>query len=156
MGHAPQLPLAGGPALRLPAELARALRAHAEREYPRECCGILLGAARSGERLVRQAVACRNAHPAPAARYAIAPEELIAAQRSARALGLAFLGFYHSHPEHPAEPSPTDLAQAFWHGCSYLIVAVQGGKAGEMRSFLLLPPGPAAPARFAPEALDIA
>ena len=74
-------------------------------------------------------------------RYHIDPRELIAAQREARKLGLDIVGFYHSHPDHPAQWSQTDFAEAHWFGCSYLITAVEGdkqtGKSTVTNSFLL-------------------
>ena len=123
--------------LKLPAALAAELLAHAERAYPEECCGVLLGRARGDAREVVEARACANARAGRRDRYAIAPEELIAAQRAARERGLELLGFYHSHPDHPLEPSATDRAEAYWEGCSYVIVSVAGGQAGELRSFRL-------------------
>jgi proteasome lid subunit RPN8/RPN11 len=59
-------------------------------------------------------------------------------QRDARDRGLEIIGFYHSHPDHPAEWSPTDLAEAHWIGCSYVITSVDGGKATLTRSFALI------------------
>ena len=70
-------------------------------------------------------------------RYEIDPAELVRVQRKARQSGMEILGFYHSHPDHPAEPSPTDLEHAHWIGCSYVITSVQNGKASKTRSFLL-------------------
>jgi proteasome lid subunit RPN8/RPN11 len=70
-------------------------------------------------------------------RYHIAPQELIAAQREGRRLGLDIVGFYHSHPDHPAQWSPTDFAEAHWFGCAYVITAVAQGKAAITNSFLL-------------------
>jgi proteasome lid subunit RPN8/RPN11 len=70
-------------------------------------------------------------------RYNIAPEELIRVQRQARGLGLDIVGFYHSHPDHPAQWSQTDFAEAHWVGCSYIITEIAGGKAAITNSFLL-------------------
>ncbi len=70
-------------------------------------------------------------------RYNIAPQELVKIQRQARGLGLDIVGFYHSHPDHPAQWSPTDFAEAHWIGCSYVITAVEHGKAAITNSFLL-------------------
>lgn len=117
-----------------------AMRAHGEETYPHECCGILLGtsdaASRSNE--VRRVVRAGNTRTDAAHnRYHIAPEELIRAQRDGRREGLDIVGFYHSHPDHPAQWSPTDFAEAHWFGCSYLITAVEQGKAAVTNSFLL-------------------
>jgi proteasome lid subunit RPN8/RPN11 len=70
-------------------------------------------------------------------RYNIAPAELVKIEREARSRGLSIGGFYHSHPDHPAQWSPTDFAEAHWLGCSYVITAVAQGKATVTNSFLL-------------------
>jgi proteasome lid subunit RPN8/RPN11 len=70
-------------------------------------------------------------------RYAIDPKDLIRIQREAREQGLDIVGFYHSHPDHPAEWSSTDIAEAHWWGCSYVITRVTQGLAAETRSFRL-------------------
>jgi proteasome lid subunit RPN8/RPN11 len=73
----------------------------------------------------------------PATRYAIDPRELLRAERIARGRGEQIVGFYHSHPDHPARWSPTDLAEAHWLGCSYVITRVAQGRAQVTASFLL-------------------
>lgn len=123
--------------LRLPAALARELRGRAERAYPEECCGVLLGRVAGEERVVVETRACANARAGSGDRYAIAPRELVAAQREARERALEILGFYHSHPDQPARPSRIDVAEAWWEGCSYVIVSVGRGKAGAIASFRL-------------------
>ena len=70
-------------------------------------------------------------------RYNIAPAELVKIEREARGRGLDIAGFYHSHPDHPAQWSPTDFAEAHWIGCAYVITAVDQGKAAVTNSFLL-------------------
>jgi proteasome lid subunit RPN8/RPN11 len=115
-----------------------ALRAHGEETYPHECCGILLGTAEVGGNAVSRVMRAGNTRTDSAHnRYHIAPQELIRAQRESRAEGLDIIGFYHSHPDHPAMPSATDFAEAHWFGCSYLITAVAGGRAEVTNSFLL-------------------
>ena len=114
------------------------LRRHGEEVYPEESCGVLVGRFRDGGCVVVSAIRCENARrDSPRNRYAIDPKELIRIQREARERGWEILGFYHSHPDHPAEWSSTDLAEAHWVGCSYLITAVGSGRAGETRSFRL-------------------
>jgi proteasome lid subunit RPN8/RPN11 len=128
-----------------------ALRAHGEETYPNECCGVLLGKNVAGEgdssaamnspaviNHVRQIVRAGNTRTDSAHnRYNIAPQELVKIQRQARGLGLDIVGFYHSHPDHPAQWSTTDFAEAHWLGCSYVITSIEHGKAATTNSFLL-------------------
>ena len=117
-----------------------ALRAHGEETYPNECCGVLLGTSDPGlGNQVKQLVRAGNTRTDAAHnRYHIAPIELVKIQRQARGLGLDIVGFYHSHPDHPAQWSPTDFAEAHWMGCSYVITSVTKGKSDLTNSFLLL------------------
>ena len=115
-----------------------ALRAHGEETYPHECCGVLLGKHDAEGNRVSQIVRAGNTRTDSAHnRYHIAPQELVKIQRQARGLGLDIVGFYHSHPDHPAQWSSTDIAEAHWMGCSYIITAVTQGKAAITNSFLL-------------------
>jgi proteasome lid subunit RPN8/RPN11 len=127
-----------------------ALRAHAEETYPNECCGVLLGKNFAGDgdsvtvnkaaavNHVQQIVRAGNTRTDSAHnRYNIAPQELVKIQRQARGLGLDIIGFYHSHPDHPAQWSTTDFAEAHWLGSSYVITSVEQGKASTTNSFLL-------------------
>lgn len=117
----------------------QALRALGEETYPHECCGVLLGKATADGNIVQQIVAAGNTRTDSAHnRYQIAPVELIRIQRQARALALDIVGFYHSHPDHPAQWSPTDFAEAHWLGCSYVITRVAEGKADVTNSFCLV------------------
>jgi proteasome lid subunit RPN8/RPN11 len=114
------------------------IRHHAEEIYPRECCGILIGSFDGRDRTVQSVVRCTNVAAGPQqTTYEIGPRELIGAQREARKRGLEIVGFYHSHPDHGAQPSPTDLKRAHWIGCSYVIAGISGGRAGKTKSFLL-------------------
>ena len=115
-----------------------ALRAHGEETYPHECCGVLLGKSRPDGNYVAQVVRAGNTRTDSAHnRYNIAPQELVKIQRQARNAGLDIIGFYHSHPDHPAQWSTTDFAEAHWLGCSYVITSVEKGKAATTNSFLL-------------------
>lgn len=115
-----------------------AIRAHGEQTYPHECCGVLLGKSTPEGWLVQAAMAAQNARTDSAHnRYNIAPAELVKIEREARRQGLGIAGFYHSHPDHPALWSATDLAEAHWLGCCYVITAVAQGKAAVTNSFLL-------------------
>ena len=115
-----------------------ALCRHGEETYPHECCGVLLGHSSPEGWQVQSAVRAGNTRTDSAHnRYHIAPIELVRIQRQAAADGLDIAGFYHSHPDHPAQWSPTDFAEAHWLGCSYVITEVAQGKAQVTNSFLL-------------------
>lgn len=115
-----------------------AIRAHGEETYPYECCGALLGRARGDGWQIEAAVRAGNTRTDSAHnRYQIAPVQLVKIEREARQRGLDIAGFYHSHPDHPAQWSQTDLAEAHWLGCSYVITAVANGKAAATNSFRL-------------------
>lgn len=116
-----------------------ALRRHGEETYPHECCGVLLGQFEDdGIRVVTSIARCGNTRDdSPHNRYNIDPRELIRIQREGRERGEDIVGFYHSHPDHPAQWSPTDLAEAHWLGCSYVITAVEKGRAAVTNSFEL-------------------
>ena len=125
-------------ALQLPKAVYDTIRAHGEETYPHECCGVLLGHSSPEGWQVQSAVRAGNTRTDSAHnRYHIAPIELVRIQRQAAADGLDIAGFYHSHPDHPAQWSPTDFAEAHWLGCSYVITEVAQGKAQVTNSFLL-------------------
>lgn len=119
------------------------IRAHGEETYPYECCGALLGTAIPNITMgddwnVVAAVRAGNTRTDSAHnRYNISPLELVKIERDARRQGLGIAGFYHSHPDHPAQWSTTDLAEAHWLGCCYVITAVAKGKAAITNSFRL-------------------
>ncbi len=114
------------------------IRRHGEETYPHECCGVLLGLAANGLNDLEAVVRAGNARTDSAHnRYRIAPGELVRIQREARERNLDIVGFYHSHPDHPAKWSSTDFAEAHWLGCSYVITSVEQGAAKQTNSFLL-------------------
>ncbi|MBV8631223.1 MAG: M67 family metallopeptidase [Silvibacterium sp.] len=124
--------------LKLTEQIYNAIRRHGEETYPHECCGVLLGRSAQDVNEVEDAVRAGNTRTDAAHnRYNIAPQELIGIQRQARERGLDIIGFYHSHPDHPAQWSETDFAEAHWLGCSYVITSVQNGVAQDTNSFLL-------------------
>ena len=125
--------------LKLNEQVYDAMRNHGEETYPHECCGVLLGRSEDGVNEVEEAVRAGNTRTDSAHnRYHIAPQELVKIQRMGRARGMDIVGFYHSHPDHPAQWSATDFAEAHWLGCSYVIIAVEKGKAQQTNSFLLM------------------
>jgi proteasome lid subunit RPN8/RPN11 len=114
------------------------LRRHGEETYPHECCGVLLGQMDGDRRVVTSIARCGNTrNDSPHNRYNIDPKELIRIQREGRERGEDIVGFYHSHPDHPARWSSTDLAEAHWFGCSYVITSVENGTAAITNSFEL-------------------
>lgn len=94
--------------------------AHAREAAPRECCGLLVG--RPGE--ICEAVRTANLADDPVRRFVVDPRDHIAGRRAARDRGLSVVGFYHSHPKTPAEPSLTDVAEAGYDDHLYLIVSL--------------------------------
>jgi proteasome lid subunit RPN8/RPN11 len=124
--------------LRVSQPVYESVRAHGEETYPHECCGALLGKQVEDGWAIAAAIRAGNTRTDSAHnRYHIAPVELVKIQREARARGLEIAGFYHSHPDNPAQWSPTDFAEAHWLGCSYVITEVAQGKAAATNSFLL-------------------
>ena len=119
-----------------PATLA-GLFDQAEEALPEECCGVLLGRCEAGSTSVGRALPAVNTASDPSRRFEISPEVLLRAHDQAREEGLEVVGYYHSHPDGVAVPSATDRAAA-WPGVSYLILAVNGGRRREARSWRLL------------------
>lgn len=110
-----------------------AIRAHSRETYPHECCGALLG--RSG--LVSDAWPLPNTtEEGPRRRFLVRPVDYRTAEARAAAEGVELLGFYHSHPDHPAQPSQYDLDHA-WPVFSYLIISVTGGRPGDVTAWRL-------------------
>ena len=102
-----------------------AMKAHVEKGYPDEVCGVMAGAG-AGAR-VEESMECANLNTERAHdRYELDPDSFNAADSAAREKGLGIVGIYHSHPDHPARPSETDRQRA-WSGWGYLIMSVEKG-----------------------------
>lgn len=113
--------------------------AHSEEEYPNECCGLLIGHfSRNGSKTVGEVRPILNAREREAKhhRFLIPPEEFRLAERQAAEKGMEVIGFYHSHPDHPAVPSQYDLEHA-WPAFSYIVVSVRHGHTSDVRSWEL-------------------
>lgn len=125
--------------LKIPQSIFALIRQHGEETYPHECCGVLLGEFNdNGTKTVTRAARCGNTRAdSPHNRYHIDPKELVRIQREGRERGEDIVGFYHSHPDHPAQWSQTDLTEAHWIDCSYVITGVEKGKAKITNSFAL-------------------
>lgn len=114
--------------LGLEAAVDAAIRRHGEDTYPHECCGALIG--RGG--IVGATVALPNTtDEGPRRRFLVRPSDYRLAEQRAAEIGGDLLGFYHSHPDHPARPSQYDLDHA-WPTFAYVIVSVQSGTSGDM------------------------
>ncbi len=132
--------------LLLPVRLKRQLEIVVEASYPYEACGVMIGhppegkPSRHGEGrrvVVEDAFHARNLNVGRARdRFLLDPEDHLAAEKVARQRGLEVVGFWHSHPDHPARPSATDL-EAAWEGYSYLIVSHPAFGANDFRSWRL-------------------
>ena len=140
-------------ALKLNAALLDHMRQHGIRDYPSECCGVLLGRANEDTKDVLEVVPLRNlrrngdlarevlplenpAHETERNRFLIDPRDQLRVEKDARARGLEVLGYYHSHPDHPARPSAYDRDHA-WPWYSYVIMAVWGGSTKDITSWVL-------------------
>src|SRR6266478_2081055 len=114
--------------IRVPDDAARAIRRHGEETYPHECCGALLG---RGGTVTATVPLPNTTEEGPRRRFLVRPSDYRLAEQRASAAGAELLGFYHSHPDHPARPSQYDLDHA-WPTFAYVIVAVASGVAGDM------------------------
>ena len=156
-----------GMAIQLSTQQLQSIRSHGEREYPNECCGMLLGRADDALKEVSEVVPLKNLRidssraqellplddpdrESEKNRFLIDPQQQVRVERDARARGLDVLGYYHSHPDHPARPSNYDREHA-WPWYSYIILSVARGKADEITSWVLSEDR----ARFDPEHLKL-
>lgn len=123
--------------IRLEGGTAAAVRRHAAETYPDECCGAMLGRSEDGVRTVARVVRIDNARTDSARnRFLVTDRDYLRAERRAAEEGLELIGFYHSHPDHPARPSRYDLEHAF-PAFSYVIVSVDAGRPDRMTSWVL-------------------
>ena len=112
------------------------IRRHGERDYPFECCGLMLGRFEGSGKSVVETYPISNAREEEAKRnrFLIRPDELMRGEKYAREKGLDVVGFYHSHPDDRAVPSQYDLDHA-WPTYSYVVVSVEAGRAVDLRSW---------------------
>ena len=120
-------------------EQVGAVKAHGELAYPEECCGMLLGRYEDGAYSIKEVLAIENVQEGNRQRrFRISPAQYLAAERAAAERELTLLGFYHSHPDHPAIPSSFDTEHALpWF--TYVIVRVTKRRAEEMTAWVLSP-----------------
>lgn len=123
--------------VRLNEQAVQTIRQHAQEDYPHECCGALIGTEQGDERTVRYVIRLANERvDERERRYFISPQQVLMAERKARSDGLLLLGFYHSHPDHPARPSKFDRDHALpWY--TYLILSVRKGEPKELLGWSL-------------------
>jgi proteasome lid subunit RPN8/RPN11 len=120
-------------ALALEQGVTEAIRQHGADTYPNECCGALIG--RDG-RVTTTFALPNTTEEGPRRRFLVRPDDYRQAEKQARQAGGDLLGFYHSHPDHPARPSQYDLDHA-WPFFSYIIVSVRAGAPEDMTSWRL-------------------
>ena len=120
-------------------EVLEAVRSHGRVRYPEECCGFLLGHFDpEGRKVIVAAEPAENVRSENRERrYTIAPEDYLVADREAQKQGLDIVGFYHSHPDHPARPSATDLAEATFPEFVYVIASINDGQPGDLTAWTL-------------------
>lgn len=137
-------------ALWMSGHLAEKIRAHGAETYPNECCGALLGRDLSvapendrgnggltpAREILQLFPLINRRDDSPRNRFSVTTEDVLAAENGAREQGLEVVGWYHSHPDHPARPSQYDRDHA-WPWYSYIIVSVANGKPQEMTSWRL-------------------
>jgi len=120
-------------------EIEKVIREFGEQEYPNECCGLLFGKINSdNSKEITEILPISNAQNQENKynRFLITSKDIIKGELYARKRKIDIIGFYHSHPDHPAKPSQFDLDHA-WPVYSYIIVSVIKGKADLMTSWLL-------------------
>jgi proteasome lid subunit RPN8/RPN11 len=142
--------VAGDVTLRLPGALAEEIRRHGEAAYPAECCGALVGRVDGNAKEVVRLEPAVNRRTDDPHRYLIAPDDLRRLETATLAAGLEIVGYYHSHPDHPARPSAFDADHA-WPWYSYLIVRIDRGRGADMASWVLDDERPL----MHPESLDV-
>ena len=144
--------MANEPKARLSGEVASKIRGHGAETYPHECCGALLGR-EIGDGL-REVVALfplvNRRDDSPRNRFSVTSDDVRDAEKAARQRGVDVLGWYHSHPDHPARPSQYDQDHA-WPWYSYIIVSVANGQPRDMTSWRLSDDR----SQFTPEGLEI-
>ncbi|HVO73427.1 MAG TPA: M67 family metallopeptidase [Ignavibacteriaceae bacterium] len=123
--------------IKIPGHIYHGIYLHGEETYNEECCGAIFGYSNEYGKDVREIMKFKNEKDESRQnRYLISPAEYLSAEKTAKEKNLELIGFYHSHPDHPAVPSKFDTDHAFpWF--LYIIVSVQKGKAADLRGWTL-------------------
>jgi proteasome lid subunit RPN8/RPN11 len=139
--------------LKINEALGKTIRQHGALDYPNECCGMMLGHVDGDHKQVSEVVPLKNLRHDPARaqallplatpcvesernRFLIDPKDQLRVEKEARTKGLDVLGYYHSHPDHPARPSNYDRDHA-WPWYSYVIISVERGEPKDLNSWVL-------------------
>jgi proteasome lid subunit RPN8/RPN11 len=141
--------MATAPTLKMSTEIAQQIRQHGSETYPHECCGALLGrdgvdsngtTAAGVQSPIREILALfplvNRRDDSPHNRFSVTAEDVRDTEKAARDKKLDVVGWYHSHPDHPARPSQYDREHA-WPWYSYVIVSVEAGRPADMTSWRL-------------------
>lgn len=129
--------VSSAPAVHLEHEAVSVITAAALSSYPKEACGLLIGSTDDSGWHVTAAVPGANVHPEPHHRFEVDPKLVFEWMRKLRGGTEALIGHFHSHPDGPAEPSPTDRDSAFDRNALWLIAAVSPDRIGAIRAFRL-------------------
>jgi len=123
--------------IRMSKKIVDEIEYHAEQTYPEECCGMILGFNENGIHAIKEVIRIDNKQDENRRRrFLITPEQYRQAEQLARKWKMELLGFYHSHPDHPAAPSDFDTDHALpWF--TYIIASISNGKAASMTAWLL-------------------
>jgi proteasome lid subunit RPN8/RPN11 len=127
-------------AIVLPESIARQIESEGVAAYPNECCGILIGKEKDGRRVVERLAPMKNVFDAGEQyhRFSIDPLAQIEAEKSADDNGHVVLGYYHSHPDHPARPSEYDRTHVPpWSFYGHIIVAIEKGRPVAMTAWYM-------------------
>ena len=131
-------------------ELAEGILQHGAETYPHECCGALIGRDEAVREIRALFPLVNRRDDSPRNRFSVTSQDVLDAEKTARQQGLDVVGWYHSHPDHPARPSQYDRDHA-WPWYSYVIVSVAEGKPQDMTSWRLNDDRQ----EFSPEGIDI-
>jgi proteasome lid subunit RPN8/RPN11 len=129
--------VSAAPAVRLAGEAASLIADAAERAYPNEACGLLIGRSDGSGWRITRAIVGDNVHPEPRRRFEVDPRLVFEWMRRLRGGAESVVGHFHSHPDGPAAPSETDRASAYDRSALWIIAAVPQGRLGPMRAFRL-------------------
>jgi proteasome lid subunit RPN8/RPN11 len=136
--------------MRISAELREQMRAMGEKAYPNEGCGILLGTLGGDVEVIEVREGTNLRADRARDRYILDPRDILRAEKDARERGIDVVGFWHTHPDHPARPSQYDADHA-WTDYVYVIMAIEAGRLADVNAFVLRQENPP---EFGPEEIS--